>query len=109
MTDLEWKARGQHAENLLRDELLQEALLEIRYAAHRAFERSSGSPEAMRRAHEQLEASKLFEAFLRRAVTRGKEAAKKIDRDLQGGRFVRGVGRLSRNRDPLMDEMPWNG
>lgn len=108
LTLLEQKARGQAAESLLENELLNEALLEIRHAAHRAFEKARGDEELLWRASAQLEASKQFHLFFLLLVKQGKAAAKQIDRELNKGQFVRGIGRLVRDRDPLADEMPWS-
>lgn len=108
MDDIERKARGQRAESLLRDDLLQEALREVRYAAHRAFEAAKGEPDKLARAAMQLEAAAEFHRFLILAATHGAAAAKKIDRELQGGGFVRGVGRLVRNRSDEAEGMPWS-
>lgn len=107
MNPIEKKARGQHAENLLRDEMLQEALRDVRYAAHRAFEKAGSDPEKLSRASLQLAAANDFHRFLKLAVSNGKAAAKEIDAELQGGRFVRGIGRLTRNRDDIAEDMPW--
>lgn len=108
MTLPEIKARGEHAQNLLRDELLQEALRELQFAAHRAFEGAGSDAERLKMAADQLAAAKRFQMFFHRLVTAGKTAAKRIDAELQGGGFVRGIGRLSRNRDPIAEDMPWN-
>lgn len=104
----EIKARGEHAQNLLRDELLQEALREIQFAAHRAFEAAGDDIGKLERASLQLAAAKSFQMFFHRLVTAGKTATKRIDAELQGGHFVRGIGRLARNRDPIAEDMPWN-
>lgn len=108
MNPLEKKARGQQAENLLKDEMLQEALREVRYAAHRAFEMAKGDPLKLDRASRQWEAANDFQRFLTLAAKHGAAATKEIDRELQGGRFVRGIGRMTRNRDAEMDDMPWS-
>jgi hypothetical protein len=108
MNLIEKKARGQAAENLLADDLLKEALREVRYAAHRAFERAAGDPEKLARASDTLASANAFQRFLTLAVTHGKAAAKEIDKELQGGRVVRGIGRLTRNRDDEADDMPWS-
>lgn len=107
MDAIEKQARGQQAANLLADELLQEAIREVRYAAHRAFERSGGDPEKLRRAADVLEAAAAFQRFLMAAASQGAAARKKIDAELQAGQFVRGIGRLVRNRDEIADRMPW--
>jgi hypothetical protein len=108
MNALEKKARGQLAANLLADETLKEALREVRFAAHRAFERAKGDTEALARASAQLVAANDFQTFLTLAVKHGTSAAKEIDRELQGGKFVRGIGRLVRNRDEAAEDMPWH-
>lgn len=108
MNPAELKARGQHAANLLKDETLQEALREVRYAAHRAFEAAGGDAAKLARASDLLEAANTFQRHLTAAMTRGKAAAKEIDRDLNSGKFIRGIGRLTRSRNELADDMPWS-
>jgi hypothetical protein len=103
----EKKSRGLQAQSLLNDDLLKEALREVKFAAHRAFEKARDD-EALRRAAYLLEASQSFHRFFVLAATQGAAAAKEIDRELNAGKFVRGVGRLTRNRDELMDDMPWD-
>ena len=107
MSPIERKARGVQAEALLKDDLLIEALREVRFAAHRAFESAHGDREKLDRASRLLDAAADFQRFLMLAVKHGAAAAKEIDRDQQAGRFVRGIGRLVRSRDPIADEMPW--
>lgn len=107
MNDVELKSRGVQAENLLADEMLREALNHVRYAAHRAFEKAKGDPEKLRRAADQLEAANDFHRYLILAVKNGAAAAKRIDRDLQGGSVVRGIGRLVRSRMPTTGDDPW--
>jgi hypothetical protein len=105
---IDLKSRGQNASNLLRDEMLIEALREVRFAAHRAFERAKGDSDQLARASAQLEAANDFQRFLTLAVKRGVAAAKEIDRELQGGKIVRGIGRLVRDRDETLEGMPWS-
>lgn len=108
MNALEKKARGQQADNLLKDALLAEALREVRFAAHRAFERAKGDPQKLDRAAMLLESAGDFQRFLTLAVKHGTAAGKEIDRELQGGGFVRGIGRMVRNRDEEAEGMPWH-
>lgn len=107
MNDIEAKARGQQAEALLADEMLQDALKHIRYAAHRAFERAGGDPVKLQRAADQLEAAGAFQRYLVLAVKTGAAAAKRIDKDLQAGNVVRGLGSLVRSRRQR-DAGPWS-
>lgn len=108
MNLIEKKARGTAASHLLKDEMLQEALREVRFAAHRAFERAQGDPNALKRASDVLEAANTFQRILALAVSHGAAAAKEIDKSLDGGGFVRGIGRMVRNRDGEADDMPWS-
>ena len=108
MTPLEQKARGQHAEAILKDEMVAEGIRQVRYAAHRAFEQAKGDPAALARAAHLLNAANDFHRFFALAVKQGEAAAKKIDSELREGRFVRGIGRLVRNRDAVADDMPWS-
>jgi hypothetical protein len=108
MTPLEQKARGQHADALLKDPLLLEGIKQVRYAAHRAFEASKGDPETLARASNLLNAVNDFHRFFVLAVKQGEAAAKTIDSELREGRFVRGIGRLVRDRDSQADDMPWS-
>lgn len=108
MSLIEQKARGQQAENLLNDDMFKAALREVRYAAHRAFEAAQGDPDRLRRASMILEAAGDFQRFLTLAVRHGVAASKEIDRQMQAGEVVRGIGRLVRNRDPRVEGMPWN-
>lgn len=108
MNLIEKKARGQHAETLLEDEMLKEALREVQYAAHRAFEAAAGDAVKLQRASDMLAGAKLFQRFLTIAVKQGAAATKEIEKELKGGAFVRGVGRLVRNRDAEADDMPWS-
>jgi hypothetical protein len=108
MNPIEKKTRGQQADILLRDEMLQEALREVRFAAHRAFEAAGNDTKKLSEASLQLLSANRFQRFLTLAVKQGAAAAKEIDRELQGGRFVRGIGRLVRNRDEEAEDMPWH-
>lgn len=108
MNLIEKKTRGQNADNLLKDELLMEALRDVRYAAHRAFEKSNGDEERLKRAAFLLDAANDFHKFLVIAMKQGAAAAKEIDKELNGGAFVRGIGRLTRNRDQEAEDMPWH-
>lgn len=108
MNLLERRARGQQAEDLLKNELLQEALREVRFAAHRAFERAKGDADQLARASAQLEAAHDFQTFLTLAAKHGSAAAKEIDKSMNEGKFVRGIGRLVRARDGIADDMPWS-
>lgn len=106
MNDIEKKSRGHQAEALLKDELLQEAIRQVRYAAHRAFERAKGDEDALRRAAYLLDAANDFQRFLTLAVSQGDAAAKKIDAEMSEGKIIRGIGRLVRNR--AAEGMPWS-
>lgn len=108
MNLLEKKTRGQQAETLLSDPLLAEALREVKFACHRAFERAYGDPVKLQRASDMLAAANDFHLYLRKALDAGKAAAKEIDRDLQGGRFVRGIGRMVRSREDEDEALPWS-
>lgn len=108
MNLIETKTRGTEAQNLLRNELLLEALKQVRYAAHRAFEQANGDDAKLRRASHLLDAANDLHRFLKIAISSGEAAAKQIDRELNEGRFVRGVGRLVRGRDSEADTMPWS-
>lgn len=104
---VEKKSRGVAAQNLLNDEMLKEALKEVRFAAHRAFERSR-SAEDREVAWHMLDAANRFHRCLLVAMNQGSAAAKEIDRELKVGRFVEGIGRLVRDRDDIADGMPWS-
>lgn len=108
LTPIEKKARGQQAENLLKDEMLKEALREVRFAAHRAFEQAGADPVKLARASAQLRAANDFQRFLTLAMKHGQAASKEIDRELSERQFVRGIGRLVRNRDEEAEDMPWH-
>lgn len=105
---IEKKARGTQAQNLLGDEMLQEALREVRYAAHRAFEHAKGDAVKLQRASDLLDSAASFQRFLTLALKHGQAAAKEIDRELQGGRFVRGIGKLVRDRAEDLEDLPWH-
>lgn len=107
MNPVEKKARGHRADQLLRDDMLQEALREVRYAAHRAFERSQNA-EDREIAWHMLDAANRFHRCLTLAAKHGAAAAKEIDKQHERGGFVRGIGRLVRNRDEAADGMPWS-
>lgn len=87
---------------------MQDALRQLRYAAHRAFESAHGDAEKLKSASADLEAVNRFHRNLIIAIQDGKAASKKIDRELQGGRFVRGIGSLVRSRRPTDLGMPWD-
>lgn len=108
MNDIDAKSRGVQAENLLADEMLRDALNHVRFAAHRAFERSDGDPAKLQRASDTLEAANAFHRYLVLAMKNGAAAAKRIDRDLQGGSVVRGIGRLVRSRRGSTSGAPWS-
>lgn len=100
------KARGQNAANVLNDEAFKDALKEVHYVAHRAFERAAGDPERLRRASDLLEAANTLQRYLISLLTMGQAAAKKLDADMDKGPIQRGIGRLVRNRAPV--DMPWS-
>ena len=107
MNEIEKKARGARADALLKDTMLQEALREVRFAAHRAFERSTSAADREMAWH-MLDAASRFQRSLTLAVKHGSAAAKELDKQLERGGFVRGIGRLVRNRDETADGMPWS-
>lgn len=107
MTDHEQRARGIQAENLLKDEMLQEALREVAYAAHRAFEAAHGDPELVRRASQLLDAANQFRLTLQLAIVHGKAADKRLDREIQGSAARRAMRGLVRNRNAPIAGMPW--
>lgn len=104
---VELKSRGVSAQNLLNDDTLKDALKQVRYAAHRAFERSTSAADREIAWH-MLDAANRFHRCLIVAMNQGSAASKEIDRELKGGRFVQGIGRLVRNRDDMTDDMPWS-
>lgn len=100
------KARGNQAAMLLRDEILQEALKEVRYVAHRAFETAAGDAAKLQRAADLLEAANAFQRHLIALMTMGEAATKKIDAEMNQGAILRGIGRRVRNREAV--DMPWS-
>lgn len=110
MTDHELRARGIQAQNLLNDDMLKDALREVAFAAHRAFESAHGDLELIRQASQLLDAANRFQLVLRLAMEHGKAADKRLDREIQGGRARRamreGVG-LVRNRNTPVGDVPW--
>lgn len=110
MTDHELRARGIQAQNLLKDDMLQEALREVAYAAHRAFEAAHGDLELVRQASNLLDAANRFQLVLRLAMEQGKAADKRLDREIQGSRARRAMREargLVRNRNAPAEGMPW--
>ena len=103
MTPIERKARGSRAANLLNDDMLQEALREVGYSAHRAFESAKTEAELVL-AREMLRGAEAFVRVLRLAVEHGSAAAKQIDRELAvNDGLVANLMRRTRNRE----DMPW--
>jgi hypothetical protein len=110
MTDHELRARGIQAQNLMKDEMLQEAIREVAFAAHRAFESAHGDVELVRQASHLLDAANRFQLVLRLAMEQGKAADKRLDREIQGGRARRAMREarvLVRNRNAPVEGMPW--
>jgi hypothetical protein len=108
LNESEKKTRGSQAHVLLSDEMLQEALREVRFAAHRAFERSASAADREIAWH-MLDSASRFERCLRLAVSQGAAASKQIDRELEREGMlerITGYGRRARNRD--LGSMPWN-
>jgi hypothetical protein len=104
---IEKKARGTSAQNLLSDDVLKDALRELSYAAHRAFE-SAATPEDRERAWQQLDAGNRFARYLRALVEQGRQAAVTIEKELRQPTPARdGFLRRARARVPEVD-MPWH-
>jgi hypothetical protein len=108
MADLiEQKGKGHEAQRLLDDEMFKDVLKEVRYAAHRAFERSQNEHDR-EVAWYMLDAVNRLQRMLVAIASRGKAATKEIDRVLDDGGAVRGITRAIRNRDHPPNGMPWN-
>ena len=90
--------RGARARQLLKDEMLQEALREVRYAAHRIFE-DAKTPDQLRRASDLLESANYFERFLRSVAELGEAEIAKREREVARGKRV--------PASPLLAGMTW--
>lgn len=108
LSDEEIRSRGIQAENLLKDEMLREALQQVMYAAHRAFEAAKGDPDKLRRASDLLEMAAEFRLYLQMAINQGRAVSKKIDAEMQASKARRTIRGLVRNREAYADEAPWS-
>ena len=108
MNLIEKQARGRQAENLLKDEMLMEAIREVRFAAHRAFERANGDESKLIRAALLLDAANDLHKYLVVAMKNGAAASKELDKELNAGKIARGIGRLVRDRSDEAEGLPWH-
>lgn len=107
LTPEQERARGIQAENLMRDEMLQEAMREMMFIAHRAFEAARGDPAKLQRASDLFAMAGDFQLYLTRLIAQGKAASNAIDREMQAGKTARTFHSLVRNRN-ARDDMPWS-